>query len=204
MHLPNYQEGLGIAILEAMAMGVPVVAFDSGGAGECFTSGEHGFITRQFDVDEAARKVLLLTSDRGLRAKLGAAALLHVAWRFSREQLFPASMPYIVLHCPQDDAMIVAKPISRIPYDVCIIHLADARFYPFFYRQAMALAEKGFRVALVSWEGSRGDGDPAWPGIDTYPITIEAPAIRGKLFFIRYFFSLTVVLSSLKPCCTRR
>ncbi len=94
--------------------------------------------------------------------------------------------------------MIVAKPISRIPYDVCIIHLADARFYPFFYRQAMALAEKGFRVALVSWEGSRGDGDPAWPGIDTYPITIEAPAIRGKLFFIRYFFSLTVVLLKLK------
>jgi glycosyltransferase involved in cell wall biosynthesis len=94
--------------------------------------------------------------------------------------------------------MLVSKPISRNRYDVCIVHLADARFYPFFHRQASALVEKGYRVALVSWEGRRGQGDPAWPGIDTYPITIEAGSIRGKIFFLRYFFSLLAVLLRLK------
>jgi glycosyltransferase involved in cell wall biosynthesis len=94
--------------------------------------------------------------------------------------------------------MIVSKPIPRAPYDVCIVHLADARYYPFFHRQASALAEKGYRVALVSWENRRGDGDPAWPGIDVFPITIPAKAIRGKFFFVRYFFSLAIVLLRLK------
>ena len=37
-HLPNYQEGLGGVLLEALAMEVPVVAFDCGGIGECFTN----------------------------------------------------------------------------------------------------------------------------------------------------------------------
>lgn len=94
--------------------------------------------------------------------------------------------------------MIISKPISRIPYDVCIIHLADARFYPFFHRQAEALREKGYKVALVSWERNPGEGDPTWPGIDVYPIFIHSDSIRGKWFFIRYFFSLIVVLCRLK------
>jgi|WetSurMetagenome_2_1015567.scaffolds.fasta_scaffold00656_16 glycosyltransferase involved in cell wall biosynthesis len=94
--------------------------------------------------------------------------------------------------------MIVSKPIPKTLYDVCIVHLADARFYPFFHRQAQALAERGYRVALVSWEGARGEGDPDWPGIDVFPITIPAKSIRGKFFFIRYFFSLVFVLLRLK------
>ena len=83
-------------------------------------------------------------------------------------------------------------------YDVCIIHLADARFYPFFHRQAQALLEKNLRVALVSWEGARGTGDPKWPGVDVYPIFIPGKTINGKLFFIRYFFLLLFVLVKLR------
>jgi glycosyltransferase involved in cell wall biosynthesis len=94
--------------------------------------------------------------------------------------------------------MIIAKPIAKTFYDVCIIHLADARFYPFFHRQAQSLAEKGYKVALVSWEREPGQGDPQWPGIDVYPIYIHSDSIRGKWFFIRYFFSLIAVLFRLK------
>ena len=82
-HLPNYQEGLGGVILEAMAMAVPVVAFDSGGVGECFVSGEHGFLVKQYDVAGAADRVMRLASDDGLRKRLGAAARAHVAEAFS-------------------------------------------------------------------------------------------------------------------------
>jgi glycosyltransferase involved in cell wall biosynthesis len=94
--------------------------------------------------------------------------------------------------------MIISKPISRIPYDVCIIHLADARFYPFFHRQARALVEKNLRVALVSWEGVRGEGDPKWPGIDVYPVFIPGKTINGKIFFVRYFFSCLFLLLRIK------
>jgi glycosyltransferase involved in cell wall biosynthesis len=87
-HLPNYQEGLGGVILEAMAMGVPVVAFDSGGVGECFVSGEHGFLVKQYDVAGAADQVLRLASDEGLRKKFGAAARMHVAGAFSAGRHF--------------------------------------------------------------------------------------------------------------------
>lgn len=94
--------------------------------------------------------------------------------------------------------MFVSKPISKIPYDVCIIHLNDARYYPFFQRQAEAIVEKGLRVALVSWEKNAGESDPKWPGIDVYPICIFAPSISGKLFFIRYMITLTFVLLRLR------
>jgi glycosyltransferase involved in cell wall biosynthesis len=90
------------------------------------------------------------------------------------------------------------KPNFNKKYDVCIIHLADARFYPFFHRQAEALAEKNLRVAIVSWEGRLGEGDPKWPGIDVYPIFIPSKTINGKLFFIRYFFSCLFLLLRLK------
>jgi glycosyltransferase involved in cell wall biosynthesis len=93
---------------------------------------------------------------------------------------------------------VLLKPISNKKYDVCIIHLADARFYPFFHRQAQALSEKNLRVALVSWEGARGQGDPKWPGVDVYPIYIPGKTINGKMFFVRYFFSLLLLLLRIK------
>jgi len=87
-HLPNYQEGLGAVILEAMAMNVPIVAFDSGGVGECFRDGEHGFLVKQYDTTGAASKVLLLCSDEKLRTRQGEAAARHCAATFSRDKHF--------------------------------------------------------------------------------------------------------------------
>ncbi len=83
---------------------------------------------------------------------------------------------------------------KRKQYDVCIVHLADARFYPFFHRQALALAEQNLRVALVSWENKKGEGDPRWPGIDVFPIYIPGSVIQGKWFFARYMFACLFVL----------
>ncbi|HMD67396.1 MAG TPA: glycosyltransferase family 4 protein [Chitinivibrionales bacterium] len=89
-HLPNYQEGLGGVLLEAMAMAVPVVAFDCGGVGECFVNGEHGFLVKQYDVAGAADRVMRLACDDGLGKRLGAAARAHVAEAFSPSRHFAA------------------------------------------------------------------------------------------------------------------
>lgn len=79
-------------------------------------------------------------------------------------------------------------------YDVCILHLSDARFYPFFQRQAFALRDAGLRVALVSWEQHKGEGDPHWDGVDVYPIPINVESFAGKWFFVRYVTALTLAL----------
>ncbi len=83
VHLPRCQEGLGGVILEAMAMGLPVVAFDSGGVRECFRDTVDGFLIKQFAVDLVAKSVLRLAEDAELRKKMGTAASEHVKKVFS-------------------------------------------------------------------------------------------------------------------------
>jgi len=83
VHLPRCQEGLGGVILEAMAMGLPVVAFDSGGVRECFRDTTDGFLVKQFDVGAAAKSVVRLAQDPGLRKAMGAAAQEYVRANFT-------------------------------------------------------------------------------------------------------------------------
>jgi glycosyltransferase involved in cell wall biosynthesis len=87
-HLPNWQEGLGGVILEAMAMRVPVVAFDSGGVAECFRDGISGFLVPQGDSLAAARKVAALIGDPDLRNEMGVRARTDLVEKFSYEKHF--------------------------------------------------------------------------------------------------------------------
>ena len=88
VHLPNWQEGLGGAILEAMAMQVPVVAFNCGGIGECFTSGVSGFLVDRLDIDAAAGHVVKLLQNEGFRAQMGIAARKELMAKFSYQKHF--------------------------------------------------------------------------------------------------------------------
>ncbi|MDQ6879992.1 MAG: glycosyltransferase family 4 protein [Candidatus Dormibacteraeota bacterium] len=71
------EEALGIAPLEAMAHGIPVVAVGEGGVLETITHGQSGFLTARDPVAFAGRITELLSSP-GLRAKMGAAGRLGV------------------------------------------------------------------------------------------------------------------------------
>ena len=88
VHLPNWQEGLGGAVLEAMAMQVPVVAFDSGGVGECFTNNVSGFLIRRFDIGAAADRVIQLLCDEKLHRQMGSAARRELLSKFSYQKHF--------------------------------------------------------------------------------------------------------------------
>jgi glycosyltransferase involved in cell wall biosynthesis len=73
MCLPSEGEPFGLVFLEAMAAGLPTVAYRSGGVPEIVVDGETGFLVEVGDVSGLAARLTQLLSDRGLAARLGAA-----------------------------------------------------------------------------------------------------------------------------------
>jgi glycosyltransferase involved in cell wall biosynthesis len=72
--LPSRDEGLPMALLEAMAAGLPPVTTDVGSIGDVVSDGLNGFLVRPGCPDEIARVLSLLVNDEGLRDRLGAKA----------------------------------------------------------------------------------------------------------------------------------
>jgi phosphatidylinositol alpha-1,6-mannosyltransferase len=77
-------EGLGIVYLEASAVGLPVLAGDSGGAPDAVLDGETGFVVDGRDVDGVAEWLTALLLDPEMRARLGKAGRAWVErdWRW--------------------------------------------------------------------------------------------------------------------------
>lgn len=80
-------EGLPIALLEAMAMGVPPVVTAVGGIPELVTSGVNGALHPQGVLDALAASVTRMLQDAAKRGRLGQAARRTVAQRFSMERM---------------------------------------------------------------------------------------------------------------------
>ena len=65
---PSLREGLGLAPLEAMYTGIPLLTSRRRGPVDFMTEGETGFLFDPTDVDDVADKIKMITSDR-LKAK---------------------------------------------------------------------------------------------------------------------------------------
>lgn len=70
--LSSVQEGLGIAAIEAMLAGLPVVVSDAGALVEVAGEGRYASVFRTGDADALAAKLLELAGDAALRARRGA------------------------------------------------------------------------------------------------------------------------------------
>jgi glycosyltransferase involved in cell wall biosynthesis len=75
MH-PSRSEGLGTAVIDAMALGIPAVAFAVGGLPEVIDGEISGILVPPGDSEAFARQVARLASDPGLRSRLGDQAIL--------------------------------------------------------------------------------------------------------------------------------
>ncbi len=76
--LPSQTESFGLAALEAMACGVPVVASDVGGIPEVVVDGETGFLVAPGDIALMAKHARRLLTDEDLRRRVSREAR-HVA-----------------------------------------------------------------------------------------------------------------------------
>jgi glycosyltransferase involved in cell wall biosynthesis len=80
---PSIYEGFGLAALEAMASGLPVVASATGGLPELVEDGVTGFLVPVGDVDTLADRLGRLLEDEELRVRMGQVARERVREHFS-------------------------------------------------------------------------------------------------------------------------
>ena len=85
--MPSLKEGLGVAALEAMASGLPVIASDVGGLREVVEDGRSGIIVPPANSEEIASAIRRLAESAGLRTQMGAAARARVVENYSMEKM---------------------------------------------------------------------------------------------------------------------
>jgi N-acetyl-alpha-D-glucosaminyl L-malate synthase BshA len=92
--MPSEMESFGLAGLEAMACGVPVVGTRVGGVPELITPGVDGFLESVGDVQAQAARVLEIVGDAGTQQRMAQAARRTAEDRFATERIIPRYESY--------------------------------------------------------------------------------------------------------------
>jgi glycosyltransferase involved in cell wall biosynthesis len=82
--MPSLSEGLGVAVLEAMAMGKPVVASNTGGLPEAVADGETGLLVPPGNAEALAGALLALLEDPDRAQAMGKAGRRRAVDHFDR------------------------------------------------------------------------------------------------------------------------
>jgi len=85
--LPSDAESFGLAALEAMSCGVPVIGTAAGGLPEVVEDGQHGFLRPVGDVDGMAQGALRLLEDPALWSRFSSACRTRAEREFPTEML---------------------------------------------------------------------------------------------------------------------
>ena len=83
----SHREGLSVAIIEAMAVGLPCVVTDTGGAKEQIDNGRNGYVVPVGDVSLAVKRSQDILSDRESKRSMGDASRVFCEYRFELQQM---------------------------------------------------------------------------------------------------------------------
>ena len=81
------QEGIPVVLMEAMAMGIPVVSTLHSGIPELVKEGSSGFLVPERDVEDMTEKLALLANSSALRTEMGLAGRKYVEENFNVHKL---------------------------------------------------------------------------------------------------------------------
>ena len=81
--LPSVWEGMPLCLLEAMSIGLPVIATDVGGVSELIVDGEHGYLVPAADPGALSRAMLSHLGNAGSAAAMGQNARRRFETRFA-------------------------------------------------------------------------------------------------------------------------
>ena len=85
--MPSFGEPFGLVFLEAMAMGLPVVALNSGGTPEVVIDGVTGLLSEPEDADQLTNNLLTLLDDPERRYRMGLAGRERVEIHFATPRM---------------------------------------------------------------------------------------------------------------------
>lgn len=86
--LPSYREGFGSAIIEAEAMGVPVIVSNIPGPTEAMIDGKTGILTKKANAKDLYDKMLLMYNNKEIRNTFGKNGVLFAHTAFEQTELF--------------------------------------------------------------------------------------------------------------------
>ena len=86
--LPSYREGFGSAVVEAEAMGVPVIVSDIPGPTDAMLPDKTGLVVKKADVDTLYEAMLRMKREPELLAEFSDAAAAFATENFEQNQLF--------------------------------------------------------------------------------------------------------------------
>jgi glycosyltransferase involved in cell wall biosynthesis len=90
--MSSITEGLGSTVLDAMAMGLPVVGTRAGGIPEMVVAGTTGLLVPPGEPKPMAAAIVRLLSDPALRARYGEAGRLRVEQQFGVDKLVEGTL----------------------------------------------------------------------------------------------------------------
>jgi colanic acid/amylovoran biosynthesis glycosyltransferase len=87
--LPSFSEGLPVALMEALAAGVPVITTAIAGIGELVEDGVNGYLISPGAVEPLVQRLKQLLDDADLRQRMGQAGRIKVQQEFNLAQEVP-------------------------------------------------------------------------------------------------------------------
>lgn len=97
--LPSYREGFPNVVLQAGAMGLPVIATDVNGSNEVVENGFNGWLIQPRDVDSLrAAMVAAIQANRGELGRMGERARARIKERFEQEEYWKRLLEFYE-HC---------------------------------------------------------------------------------------------------------